>query len=141
MYEGRATEYKFTFYAKNDNSIIYAGEVTGGNKTDCEKAAWRMLDSFNNANGCELYDVIHGRMPRDVVKLKMEIQTVFKNENVLSIARARAGLSQSQLAKASGVSIKAIQKYESGERSLERAEAGNVKKLAAALGIRMEDLV
>lgn len=62
-------------------------------------------------------------------------------EKSLKLYRAIRGLSQSQLAKASGVSIKAIQKYESGERPLERAEAGNVKRLAMALGIKMEDLV
>ena len=50
-------------------------------------------------------------------------------------------LSQSQLAKKSEVSIRAIQKYEQKEVDINVAAAITVYKLAKALNVKMEDLI
>ena len=50
-------------------------------------------------------------------------------------------LSQSQLAKKSEVSIRAIQKYEQQEVDINVAAAITVYKLAKALNVKMEDLI
>ena len=50
-------------------------------------------------------------------------------------------LSQSQLAKASGVSLRMLQKYEQGDRDLNKAQAETVYKLAKALNCKMEELI
>ena len=59
----------------------------------------------------------------------------------LAIMRMEKGMSQSQLAKASGINAQMIHKYESKIRILNRASAETVQKLAKALGCTMEQLL
>lgn len=62
-------------------------------------------------------------------------------DNTLRFYRNMRGITQSQLAIQSGVSIRAIQHYESGERFVANAKAQTVLKLAEALKIPMEKLI
>lgn len=55
--------------------------------------------------------------------------------------RKRAGLSQSQLAEQAGVSLRMIQKYETGNRDINNASAITVYKLAQSLKVNVEDLL
>lgn len=61
--------------------------------------------------------------------------------NALQKIRKRAGLSQSQLAELSGVSLRMIQKYETGDRDINNASAITVHKLAQTLKVNVEDLL
>lgn len=60
---------------------------------------------------------------------------------MLTELREQKGLSQSQLAKASGISVRTIQAYEQGARKLSGASYDNLKKLSDALGVTIEELV
>jgi len=62
------------------------------------------------------------------------------NSKIKQMRRIR-GLSQSQLAKKSGVSIKTLQKYETGERDFNKARLDIVCKLAKALECEITDLI
>ena len=62
-------------------------------------------------------------------------------ENTLSSLRDRASLSQVQLSEKTGISISAIQKYETGERDLRKASVSTIQKLSHALHCTMEDLI
>ena len=55
--------------------------------------------------------------------------------------RKAKGLSQSQLAKASDISVRMIQGYEAGYKDINRAAAISVKALADALGCKIDDLL
>ena len=55
--------------------------------------------------------------------------------------RKAAGYTQAQLSESSGVSKRAIQCYESGERDINKANATTLKRLADVLGCRMEELL
>jgi transcriptional regulator with XRE-family HTH domain len=55
--------------------------------------------------------------------------------------RETAGLSQSQLARLSGVSLPMIQKYEAGIRDINVAQALTLYKLAQALNCTIEELL
>lgn len=55
--------------------------------------------------------------------------------------RESAGMSQSDLAQASGVSVRMIQHYEQGAKDINKAAAITVKMLADALGVKMEDII
>ena len=61
-------------------------------------------------------------------------------KNLKRIRQAR-GISQSELATLSGVSIRMIQYYEQGAKDINKAEAITVMKLAKALGCQMEALL
>ena len=60
---------------------------------------------------------------------------------MLKQLRNRAGLSQSQLAMIADVSIRMIQKYEIGDKDIQKAQAITVYKLARALDCSMEDVI
>ena len=55
--------------------------------------------------------------------------------------RTAAGLSQSQLAKSAGISVRVLQNYEQGARDIKKAAAEAVLRIAQALGITVEDLL
>ena len=55
--------------------------------------------------------------------------------------REVSGLSQSGLSKESGVNIQMIQHYEQGVRSINKAQAQTVHKLAKVLNCSMEELI
>lgn len=59
----------------------------------------------------------------------------------LQALRKQRGLSQSQLAKASGVSLRMIQLYEQGKRDIQKAEAGTISALARALNCDFQVLL
>lgn len=59
----------------------------------------------------------------------------------LRLIRERVGLSQSQLAKISGVSVRMIQKYEQADRDISKASGETLYRLALALDVTPADLV
>jgi transcriptional regulator with XRE-family HTH domain len=61
--------------------------------------------------------------------------------NRLKQMREAAGITQAELAKRTGISVRVIQNYEQGARPLNGARAITVKHIADALGCRMEDLI
>ena len=61
--------------------------------------------------------------------------------NKLKEKRMQRKLSQFQLAKESGVSLRMLQKYEQGDRDIKKAQAETVYKLAKALNCKMEELI
>ena len=63
------------------------------------------------------------------------MNTELKNRRVI------AHLKQRELAEAAGISIKTLQDYESGRKNINTASASTVKKIAEALGCRMEELI
>lgn len=55
--------------------------------------------------------------------------------------RTDAGLSQSQLAEAAGVSLRTLQHYEQGERDINKAQGQTLLTLARALCVTIEDIL
>ena len=55
--------------------------------------------------------------------------------------RIAAGLSQSQLAKLSGVPVGVLQHYEQGTRQIDGAKLETLADLAAALGCKIPDIL
>ena len=62
-------------------------------------------------------------------------------KSALQTIRRQRGLSQTQLAKASGVSLRMLQLYEQGRRDIQKAEAGTIAALAEALNCEMQALI
>lgn len=59
----------------------------------------------------------------------------------LKFFREDKGMSQSQLAKASGVNVRMIQDYEQGHKDINRASVITVLQLAEALGVDVYDII
>ena len=52
-----------------------------------------------------------------------------------------AGLSQSQLAELSGMSVRSLQHYEQGSRDINKAQGLTLLALARALNVTIEDIL
>ena len=59
----------------------------------------------------------------------------------LQTYRKLAGLTQAELARASGVNLRTLQQYEIGDKDIRKASADKVISLANVLGCRPEDMV
>ena len=55
--------------------------------------------------------------------------------------RTSAGLSQSQLAELSGISVRSLQHYEQGARDINKAQAIILLQFARALKVNIEDIM
>ncbi len=55
--------------------------------------------------------------------------------------RKKRQLSQSQLAEATGISVRMIQKYEQGEKDLNCAKLETILRICAALNCKMIDIL
>lgn len=62
-------------------------------------------------------------------------------DNVLQIRRKEMGMSQSELAEASGVNFRTLQDYEQGRKSLRSARVDVVCRLSDALGCEIDDII
>lgn len=59
----------------------------------------------------------------------------------LQTIRLERGLTQAQLAEASGVNLRILQQYESGKNNINNAAAIRLYKLSKVLGCSIEDLL
>lgn len=60
---------------------------------------------------------------------------------LLKLRRERMGLSQAELARRSGTSLRSIQMYEQRNRDIAKARTGDILRIARALGCEVADLV
>lgn len=93
--------------------------------------------SFENIE--KLYPVLH-EAGED--KLTEVLDRFFEgNSTKLAKARDMAGLSQNELAKASGVSLRSIQMYEQKQNDINKAQYNRLCAIAQALRCKINDIV
>lgn len=72
--------------------------------------------------------------------MEISVKIVYKNEK-LQAARKAAGMSQSQLASAAGVSVRLLQDYERGGRDINGAKLITLLRLCNAMGCSLGDIL
>ncbi|MGM9863093.1 MAG: helix-turn-helix domain-containing protein [Lepagella sp.] len=72
--------------------------------------------------------------------MEIKIDVKYKNENLQRLRKA-AGLSQSQLAKLTGINVQVLQQYERGARDLNGAKLVTLLKICNALECRLADII
>lgn len=88
----------------------------------------------------DVYGVLHEADPSKAVDVFDQIMARKKETN-LAYYRKMKGLSQSQLAKASGVSIRSIQLFEQRKSNINKAQYNHLSAVAKVLGGQIEDLL
>lgn len=88
-----------------------------------------------------MYPTLHEADITKFVGIMHEKMKAAYPETNLKRLRTLAGLSQSELARQSGVSLRQIQLFEQRQRDINRTQALNLLRLARVLCCRMEDLV
>lgn len=74
-----------------------------------------------------------------IVFKELEFEELVKLNNLAKL-RKRKGYTQSKLAELSGVNIRMIQKYESGERDFKKALVQTAIKIADALEVALDEM-
>lgn len=94
--------------------------------------------SFQNM--MDLYGVLHEADPSKAVSV---FDSIMKESGETNLARLRKnkGLSQSQLAKAAGVSVRSVQLYEQRQTDINNAQHNHLKSLSKVLGCEIDDLL
>ncbi len=64
-----------------------------------------------------------------------------KSETKVARLRCERGLTQAALAKGTGINIRTIQKFDSGERGIETASLAVALRIADFLGVHPRDLI
>ena len=77
----------------------------------------------------------------EIMKIVELIQKHLSNEPTLKMWRRKRKLSQTELAKISGVSLRSIKAYEQGKLDITKAQGETLFKLARTLCCTMEDLM
>ena len=72
--------------------------------------------------------------------MEISVKISYKNEK-LQTARQTAGMSQSQLARAAGISVRVLQDYERGARDISGAKLATLLKLCNALHCELRDII
>ena len=98
----------------------------------CKKISYETLNN--------LYGVLHEADPSKSVEVFDDIMKSKVETNLARLRKAK-GLSQSQLAKLTDVSIRSIQLYEQRKTDINKAQYNHLKALADILGCKPEDLL
>ena len=92
----------------------------------------------------EILDMYQPYHEADILKFVEELDLRIRtrdDESRLARLRSYANLTQKALAEKSGVSVRMIEQYEQGKKSLNKASAETVLCLARVLHCRVEDLI
>lgn len=100
--------------------------------TICRQIKFQML--------MDVYGVLHEADPSKAMDVFDQLMAR-KEETNLAYYRKMKGLSQSQLARASGVSIRSIQLFEQRKSNINNAQYNHLSAIARALGCGVEDLL
>ena len=72
--------------------------------------------------------------------MEITVKIITKNEK-LQAARLAAGMSQSQLAAAAGLSVRMLQEYERGRRDIDGAKLSTLLRVCNALGVGLQEII
>lgn len=72
--------------------------------------------------------------------MEISVKVSYRNDK-LQAARQKANMSQSQLAEASGISVRVLQDYERGARDISGAKLATLLKIRKALNCSLCDII
>jgi len=101
----------------------------------------RISEFLSPEQAREMYNPYHEMDPMQFADAADAIRRRKESTTRLKKYRERLGLSQSELAKESGVSVRMIQNYEQRQKDLSKAQTKTLWLLARALKCSMEDLM
>ena len=106
----------------------------------CGKPFSMILPKLRYQSLRNLYGVLHEADPSKAASVFDELLSEQTETNLARYRKAR-GLSQSQLANASGLSLRSIQLYEQRQNDINNAQYNRLQALANTLGCKIEDLL
>lgn len=105
--------------------------------------ARRFKDIFNKVSLNEIISMYAIYHEMDIMRFveSLEERYLSIKETNLKLIREKNGLSQSKLAKMSGINLRSIQLYEQRVNDIDKAQAKTIYRLAKALNCEIEDIL
>ncbi len=104
----------------------------------------RFKDIFSRISFSEIISMYGVYHEMDIVHFIDDMNKKYsgaEQETRLKVIRENRGISQTELAKLSGVKVRSIQMYEQKVNDIDKAQVGTVYKLSRVLGCTVEDLL
>ena len=104
----------------------------------------RFKDIFSRVSLAEIismYSVYHEMDIEHFIEDLSKKCNAIEQETRLKTIRENRGISQTELAKLSGVKLRSIQMYEQKVNDIDKAQVGTIYKLSRVLGCTIEDLL
>lgn len=128
-------------FSEGRSNVYWAGWALAEYQwTTCK----RFRDIFSRISLVEIismYSVYHEMDIEHFVEDMNKKYDAIEQESRLKTIRENRGISQTELSKLSGVSIRSIQMYEQKVNDIDKAQVGTVYKLSRVLGCTIEDLL
>ena len=100
-----------------------------------------ILSKIKEEDFLRMYPALHTVSDENAVDTILDLYKSRSQYGRLQEYRKRIGMTQSQLAKASGVNLRSLQQYEAGTKSIKKAAAETVISLANVLGCKPEEIM
>jgi len=131
---------EYNFYSTRTDLYWAGWSLAEYQWTTCK----RFKDIFDKIPFSEIvlmYKVYHEMSVENFIEDLNKRMALIAKEPRLKMIRENRGLSQSELAKLSGVNLRSIQMYEQKINDIDKAQVGTVYKLSRVLGCTIEELL
>ena len=128
-------------YAANRSEEYWTGWALAYYQWETALSFKEIVQSVPVAEICAMYSPYHEMHIGQFVERMNAYYRAVQPETNLKRMRMRAGLSQRELAEASGVPLRTIQQYEQRQKNINKAQVEYLLMLAQALCCKVEDLV
>lgn len=141
FYAYRRTEFPEPIFSENRTDVYWAGWALAEYQwMTCR----RFKDTFSRISLTEILEMYHVYHEMDIDHFVEEMNRKYQaveQETRLKTIRENRGISQTELARLSGVNLRSIQMYEQKANDIDKAQAGTLYKLSRVLGCTIEDLL
>ena len=141
MYAYPNWEFPERIFSENRSNVYWAGWALAEYQWITSK---RFKDIFSRVSLAEIismYNVYHEMDIEHFVEDVTKRYNAIEQETRLKTIRENRGISQTELAKLSGVKLRSIQMYEQKVNDIDKAQVGTIYKLSRVLGCTIEDLL
>ena len=141
MYAYPNWEFPERIFSENRSNVYWAGWALAEYQWITSK---RFKDIFSRVSLAEIismYNLYHEMDIEHFVEDVTKRYNAIEQETRLKTIRENRGISQTELAKLSGVKLRSIQMYEQKVNDIDKAQVGTIYKLSRVLGCTIEDLL
>lgn len=136
-------DWKFSekIFFEDRSNVYWAGWVLAEYQWTSGKRFQDIFSGISFSEIISMYSVYHEMDIGQFIEAMNKKYNSIERPARLKTIRENRGISQSELAKLSGVSLRSVQMYEQKVNDIDKAQAGTVYKLSRVLGCTVEDLL
>ena len=128
-------------FSEDRSNVYWAGWALAEYQWTTCKRFKEIFSRISFAEIISMYGIYHEMDIEHFIEDMNKKYNAIQQETHLKSIRENRGISQTELAKLSGVKLRSIQMYEQKVNDIDKAQAGMIYKLSRVLGCTIEDLL